>query len=44
MHIIQRDVEIADRCGEMEFSLYRRAGGAIVEGVATFKCLGRPLD
>ena len=28
----------------MEFSLYVREGGALVEGVAQFKYLGRPLN
>ena len=29
--------------GEMEFSLYEREGGALVEGVAQFKYLVRTL-
>ena len=43
MWLIQRDVEIAERCGEMKFSLYGREGGALVEVVAKFKYLGCPL-
>ena len=33
MQIRWRDVEMVDICGEMEFRLYRREGGAMVEGV-----------
>ena len=36
-------VEKAKRCVDIEFSLYRREGGAMVDGVSTFKYLGRPL-
>ena len=42
--IRQRDVEILERCGDMEFSLYRGEGGEMVYGVETFKYLGKPLD
>ena len=35
---------MAERCEEMEFSLYMREGYAMVEGVATFKYLGWSLD
>ena len=34
---------MVDRSGEIEFRLYRREGGALVEAVAQFKYLGRPL-
>ena len=40
----QIDVKMSSRCGEMEFSL---EGGELderVEGVATFRYLGSPLD
>ena len=38
-------VEITERCGEMEFSLYRGGeGDERVENVTTFQYLGRPLD
>ena len=30
-------MEMAERCGEMEFSLYGREGGVLVEGVENFK-------
>ena len=40
----QQDVEMVQRLGEMEFSLYGREGGALVKGVAQFKYLRRPLD
>ena len=36
-------MEKAERCVKIEFSLYRREGGAMVDGVSTFKYLGRPL-
>ena len=35
---------MAERCGEMDFSLYGGEGYKMVEGVATFKYLGRPID
>ena len=44
MRLRWRDVDMAERCGDMEFSVYRREGGALVERVANFKYLGRPLD
>ena len=37
-------VEMAARCGEMEFSLYGEEGGNMVEGVANFKYMGQTLD
>ena len=39
-----RDMEMAKRCGETEFSLYGKDGVAMVEGVENFNYLGRPLD
>ena len=39
-----RDVEMAERCGEMEFSLKGYEGDDRVENVTTFRYLGRPLD
>ena len=39
-----RDVDMEERCADMEFSLYRGYGYVMVEGVATFKYLGRHLD
>ena len=33
-----------ERCGDMELSLYGREGYSLMEGVANFKYLGRPLD
>ena len=42
--IRQRDVEMADSCGEMEFNLDREEGDEIVENVPTFQYMGRPLD
>ena len=44
MRLIQRNVEMEERCGDTEFSLYGGEGGALLEGVVTFKYLGRPLD
>ena len=44
MWIRRRDVEMAERCGEMEFSLYGRDGGALAERVSNFNYLGSPLD
>ena len=38
-----RDVEIVERCGDMEFRLYGGEGGNMLERVSTFKYLGRPL-
>ena len=35
---------MAERCGDMEFRLYGREGDALVEVVANFKYLVRPLD
>ena len=35
---------MAERCGEMEFSLKGGEGDERVEGVAMFWYLGRPLD
>ena len=32
MRIRRRDVEMLERCEEMEFSLYGREGGALVNG------------
>ena len=37
-------VEMAVRCGDMEFSLYREEGGKMVEGGENFKYLGQTLD
>ena len=39
-----QDMDITERCGEMEFSLYGRQGGTLVEGVEIFKYPGRTLD
>ena len=44
MRLRQRDVELAQRYGDMEFSLFGREGYELVEGVTQFKYLGRPLD
>ena len=38
------DVNMAARCGEMEFSLYWEEGYKIVEGVANSKYMGQTLD
>ena len=35
---------MVERCGEMEFILYREEGGDMVEVVANFKYLGQSLD
>ena len=40
----QRDVEMATRCGEMEFSLDGEEGYKRVDNVPTFRYLGRPLN
>ena len=40
----RREVEMAARCGKMEFSLEREEGDNMMEGVATFRYLGRTLD
>ena len=42
--IILRDVEVWSRCLEMELSFTREDGEDIIEGVALFKYLGRPLE
>ena len=34
---------MAERCGEMKFSMYGRDGDVIVGGVETFKYLGQIL-
>ena len=44
MPLQQRDLDMADRSREKGFSLYRREGDAMVEGVEQSKDLGRPLD
>ena len=44
IRIKRRGVEMAERCREMDFILYGREGGALVEEVSNFKYLGRPLD
>ena len=36
------DVEMAARCDDMDFSMYREEN--MVEGLATFKYIGRTLD
>ena len=36
----QRDMEMAARCGKMNFSLYVEEGENMVEGVETFKYMG----
>ena len=35
---------LAQRSGDMEFSIFGREGYELVEGVTQFKYLGRPLD
>ena len=35
---------MAERCGEIDLSLYGRKGGELVEGVVKFKYMGCPLD
>ena len=37
------DLEMVERYEEMDFSLYGRVGGALVEVVENFKYLGRTL-
>ena len=37
-----QDVDIMERCGEMEFSLYGRQGGTLVEGVENLNTWGGP--
>ena len=44
MQIRRRDVEMAERYRYMDFILYKKGGDALVEGVATFKYMGRPID
>ena len=39
-----KDVEMAERGGELEFRLYGRQEGALVEVVANFQYLGRSLN
>ena len=39
-----RDVEMAARCGEMEFSIYGEEGDEILENITTLRYLGIPLD
>ena len=36
-------MDIAERCGEMDFSLEGGEGDDMVESVTTFRYLGRPL-
>ena len=40
----RRDVEMAKRCGQMEFNPDGEEGDYRVENVPTFRYLGRPLD
>ena len=40
----RQNVEMFERCEEMEFSLYVEEGGELVEGVKKFKYMGKPLD
>ena len=40
----RRDVDMAARCGEIELSLEGEEGDKMVEGVATFRYLGRTLE
>ena len=40
----QRDVDMAARCGEMEFSLDGEEGDERVENVPTFQYLVQPLE
>ena len=40
----RRNVEMAERCGEMEFVLDEGGGDKRVENVTTFQYLERPLD
>ena len=40
----RRDVEMAARCGEMEFNIDRKEGEDRLENVPTFRYLGLPLD
>ena len=35
---------MVERSGETKFILYRREGRVLMEGVAQFKYLGRPID
>ena len=44
MRLRHRDVWMAERCGEIKFSMYGEEGNAMVEGVENFKYLGRPRD
>ena len=41
MRLWWRDVDIVERCGEMEFILYRRKGDTLVEEARNFKYLER---
>ena len=40
----RRDVEMAARCGEMEFNLDGEEGDKIVDNLPTFRYLGQSLD
>ena len=44
MRLRRRDVDMADRYRGMEFRLYGKEGDALMEEVANFNYLGRPLD
>ena len=44
MKLRRRDVDMADRYRGMEFRLYGKEGDALMEEVANFNYLGRPLD
>ena len=44
MRIMQRGVDMAERCWDMESRLYGKEGGALVGVVVQFKYLRRPLD
>ena len=44
MHLRRKDVDMAEKFGDMEFILYGGYSGELVEGLATFNYLERPLD
>ena len=44
MRLRQIDIDMSEILGGMEFNLYGREGGDLVEGMVQFKYLGLPLD
>ena len=41
---MRRDVDMLDRCWDMEFRFYEEKGIALVEKVEKINYMGRPMD